>query len=194
MQTEVRKKLLTFLSTFDAFTNQEIEEIADKLNAKKYLKGTMLIREGEVCKECYFVLKGCLRQYHIDDGIEITTQFYTEEQAAVLFSSYVNGTAADTNLICNEDSILIVGNLEDESEMYNRYPKLLQVTRQMMEQSFGKIQNDYAKFIASSAEERYLNLLETRPSLLQRAPLNQIASYLGITPESLSRIRKRIVR
>ena len=78
--------------------------------------------------------------------------------------------------------------------MYETFPKLEIITRMMMEQDLGKSQDAMANFITSSPEERYLNLQKTRPDLLQRVPQHQLASFLGVTPESLSRIRNRMAK
>lgn len=88
--------------------------------------------------------------------------------------------------------VLVVGSLDYEQEMYQKFPKLAAITRALMEQDFGKTQEALVAFISSSPEERYQKLLAERPALLGRVPQHQLASYLGVTPESLSRIRKRI--
>jgi CRP-like cAMP-binding protein len=137
-------------------------------------------------------LKGCVRQFVIIDGEEKTTVFFTEEQAVAFFSNHAEQRASKYYLSCVEDSTLIVGNLDLEQEMYQKFPKLAPITRAITEKDYGKTQEILASFITSSPEERYVNLLKTRPELLQRVPQHQIASYLGMTPESLSRIRKRV--
>jgi len=121
-----------------------------------------------------------------------TTQFYTEGQAAALFTSLSTQIKTESYLACVEDSILIIGDPNEANEMYEKLPKLTQITRAMMEQGLGKMQDAFSLFVASSPEERYLNVLKNNPNLLQRVPQHQLASYLGVTPESLSRIRKRI--
>ncbi|WP_460943262.1 Crp/Fnr family transcriptional regulator [Spirosoma daeguense] len=186
--------LFSFLSQFDSLSTAEAAAIAEQLSIRSFPKGTVLVREGEISRDCYFVLKGCLRQYRLIDGIEKTIQFYTEEQSITFFSSYVSQKMSDCYLACLEDVTLIVGNLGQEMAMYKQYPKLEQITRSMVEQDFGKVQDAFAEFIASSPEARYLNLLTNRPDLLKRVPQYQLASYIGVTPESLSRIRKRVAK
>lgn len=190
----MRNILISFISKFESLTDEEIAIIADNIQVQSVKKGTILVKEGQICEACYFVLKGCLRQYVIVDGTEKTTQFYTEEQAAVLFSSYLNQQKSESYLSCVEDSVLIVGETGRETEMYKEFPKLEQITRMMMEQNLGKSQDELTRFITNSPEERYLYLLKTRPELFQRVPLNQLASYIGVTPESFSRIRKRVLK
>lgn len=191
---EAQETLWSFLSSFDALNTEEVEALAPLIPVKRFKKGTVLLKADEVSRECYFVLKGCLRQYHLVNGVEKTTQFFTEEEAAVIFSSFVNQTPSGSYLSCVEESILIVGEMGADAYLYEQFPKLELITRKMMEQHLGKSQDALAHFISSSPEERYLHLLSTKPGLMQRVPQHQLASYLGVTPESLSRIRKRLLK
>lgn len=186
--------ILKYLPGMDSLPEAEARAIAEQIIMKSYPKGSLLLKEGDVSAICYFVLKGCVRQYHLSDGDEKTTAFYTEQQAVVPFTSYVHQTPSSHSLVCAEDCLLVVGDLSREQDMYTRFPKLLEITRTMMEQDFGKTQEAFSRFISSSPEERYLHLLDTRPDLFMRVPQHQIASYLGMTAESLSRIRKRTTK
>ena len=138
------------------------------------------------------MLQGCVRQYYLIDGEEKTTAFFTERQA-VAATNFIDQTPSKYYLACVEDAKVIVGKIHQDEEMYKQFPKLVTITRVMIEQDFNNTREDFASFITSSPEKRYLDLLDTRPDLLNRVPQHQIASYLGITPESLSRIRKRII-
>ena len=173
---------------------EEMEAIVALLDIQTFSKGTHILREGEISSKCFFILKGCVRQYLLDDGIEKTTFFYTESQAVVPFDSYLQQKPSRHYCVCVEDVTAVVGNPSEEQEMYQKFPKLASLTRMMVEQGFGKTQEEFVTFITSSPEERYLNLQTNRPDLLQRVPQHQIASYLGITPESLSRIRRRLAK
>lgn len=184
--------LTEYLSRLDMLSPEDLQAIASQLKTAQYKKGTVLLKEGEVSSTCYFILEGCIRQYCTIDGDEKTTAFYTEEQAVVPFASYAQQQPSTYALVCVEDCTLIEGHPEEEQAMYAKFPVLAALTRRMMEQDFGKTQEDFAAFITSSPEERYLSLLKNRPGLLQRVPQHQLASYIGVTAESLSRIRKRI--
>ncbi len=188
----MNEALLKYLDKFDLLSKQEKQEIADNLIVQTFKKGTLLLHEGNIASKCYFILKGCVRQYHLIDGEEKTTAFFTEEQAVVSFTSYSLQIPSSHYWSCVEDTTAMVGHLDREQEMYQQFPKLITITREMMEKDFGETQEAFATFIASSPEERYLHLLKNRPDLLHRVPQHQIASYLGVKPESLSRIRKRI--
>lgn len=190
----MKDTLRQFVSQFGSLSEKEIEEIVDTIELGQFKKGSILLMEGDISSKCYFVLKGCVRQYKIVDGEEKTTAFYTEGQSIVSFSEYTTQAKSKHILICVEDCLLIIGDLSTEKGMYEKFPKLEAITRMMMEQDFGKTQAALELFITSSPEERYLNLLETNPNLLQRVPQHQLASYLGVTAESLSRIKKRIIQ
>ena len=109
------------------------------------------------------------------------------------FTSYINQIPAKHYLVCAEDCSLTVGSKEKELQMIEKFPKLEPIIRSEMEKNAGIAQEEMATFISSSPEERYLNLIKNRPKLLNRVPQHQIASFLGMKPESLSRLRKRIV-
>lgn len=184
--------LLKYMERFDSLSRQEKQEIADNILVQTFKKGTVLLHDGEIATKCYFILQGCIRQYQLIDGEEKTTAFFMEEQAVVAFNSYSQQLPVVHYWACVEDTTVMVGSLDKEQEMYQRFPKLNAITRDLMELDYGKTQEAFANFIASSPEERYLILLKKRPDLLHRVPQHQIASYLGVKPESLSRIRKRI--
>ena len=192
---ELRQIIVEFLSSLGTLKAEEIEELADIIQVRQFKKGTILYKDGENWDNCYFVLKGALRQYLMIDGVEKTTQFFFEYESAVKFTNFEYKNINDTCLTCMEDSILMIGNLDpkEEAEIYKKYPILQQMDKQSTEQDLAKAQEMLTSYITLSAEERYLQLITDRPDILQRVPQNQIASYIGITAESLSRIKKRIV-
>jgi CRP-like cAMP-binding protein len=187
--------LLKYLTKFTTLNEEEQQAIVKDVLIEEYKKGTMLLRQGDVPTKCYFVLKGCVRQYSIDEmGKEVTSNFYTEEQAIPNFNHHKQDKSSAYSLTCVEDCILVVGDLDTQNDMYNKYSQLETMTRKMTEHIFGEVQDELASFIASTPEERYKALLRKRPHLVDRVPQHQLASFLGITPESLSRIKKRITK
>lgn len=184
--------LFDFLSKYVALTEEEKNAIVslDIFHSKK--KGTILLHEGQHSKESYFVLKGCIRKYYILEGEEKTTAFYTEMEVLTPHC-VITKMPSEYYVSCVEDSILIISNSDMEVEVNSKFPKFETVCRMLSEELLAKQQIDFDKFKTSSPEQRYLNLLESRPDLIQRVPQHQLASLLGITPQSLSRLRARIL-
>lgn len=171
---------------------EEQTALREGIPIRNFEKGTVLLREGQVARDSYFNLRGCVRKYYLVDGEEKTTEFFTEDQSVASLQSYIQKIPANHYLECVEDCVLAVLNYDKEMELYKKVEGFESLCRVSIEEEMGKQQEVLAKFITSSPEERYLNLLETRPDLIQRVPQYHLASYLGVKPESLSRIRKRI--
>lgn len=184
--------IVAFVSRYMPLSNEEEKVLRELIPVQTYKKGTVLLKEGDVATECYFTIKGCVRLYYMVDGDERTTFFYTEDDAIASLNSYLNKVPANHYLSCVEDTTLAVLTYENETELYRKFPKFESLCRVSVEADFGKQQELLAAYITSSPEERYLSLLKTNPQLLQRVPQYHIASYLGVKPESLSRIRKRV--
>lgn len=191
----MKKELLKHIKNYTDISNEKLIEVIEQLPIKSFRKNSLLLEQGEIPEKCYFVLKGLIRQYFIDsEGHENTVNFYSENQAAAIFNKHSSEKVSNYFLACLEDSVLLIGDLTNENGMYAKYPFLETMVKKMLEENIGDIYEKYANFVASTPEERYLSLLDKRPGLAERVPQNQLASYLGIKPESLSRIKKRISR
>lgn len=190
----MENKLLHYFSKIMPISNEEADAIAATMNIKHYKKGEVLLKEGQISTEAYFVLEGCVRQYFLIDGEEKTTNFFTEEQWVISLNSFSNSIPSHHFMACCTDCVLVVGNREKEEDLYHRFPKLETVSRKVMEKVFAEQQEIMVSYTTDSPEQRYLKLLNSRPNLFQIIPQYQIASYIGVKPESLSRIRKRIVQ
>lgn len=188
----MKKLLRQMLESYKLLSEEDIQLIIEHSNVQQFKKGSLLLKEGQIAKECYSILKGCVREYYLVDGEEKTTGIFTEGQAVNSFTSNTQNAPSKHYLVCAEDCILTIGSEQLEEEMCRRIPHLENIIRTELEKETGKAQDEFAFFKTSTPEQRYLRLIETRPELFQRLPQHQIASYLGITPESLSRIRKRI--
>ncbi len=190
----MENKILEYLMSQVDLSEEEKLLIAESVSIQKFKKGTLLLKEGEVPKNSFFVIEGCIRQYYLLDGEEKTTHFYTEEQSTPTHPNFKTKAAAKHYLECSEDTTVAVCKTGDEEALFKGNPKLEALSRQLTEQDYANSQEKFSKFIYMSPEERYLDLLENRADLINRVPQYQLASYLGIKPESLSRIRKRIFK
>jgi CRP-like cAMP-binding protein len=188
----MENELIKFLSKYIDLSEGEIETVIELNLIRKYNKGALLLHAGEVSQECYFVLEGCLRSYYLIDGEEKTTAFYTESQVATPVS-YTTRAESDYYVSCLENCILCVGTPEKSAILVKRIPKLEAIGHVLNSESTIENRILFDNYLTMTPEKRYLNLLETRPDLCNRVPQYHLASYLGIKPESLSRIRKRIV-
>lgn len=186
--------LLKYMSVFTSLSEDEQRAISESLRMDEYKKGTTLLRQGDPPSiKCYFVLMGCVRQFYIDEsGKEVTSNFFTEEQAIPIMNEQKQNDLSKYSFVCVEDCLLVVGYGDSEKILFNQYPQLETMIRQMMEINLDEIQEHFREFIHSSPEERYQSILKKRPQLVELVPQHQLASYLGITPESLSRLKKRM--
>jgi len=188
----MKDTLFDFISKYISLTEDEKNAILSLDLFRSVRKGTTLLKEGQNSKESYFVLKGCIRTYYIIDGEEKTTAFYTEMDALTPHC-VINKAPSEYFISCVEDSILSVGNSDMEVEINSKFPKFEIMCKMLSEELLAKERTDFDEFKTSSPEQRYLNLIQKRPDLIQRVPQHQLASYLGIKPQSLSRLRARIL-
>lgn len=188
----MQDKLFDFMSKYISLTEEEKNAILSLDLFHSFKKGTILLQEGQRSKNSYFVLKGCIRTFYLIDGEEKTTAFYTEMDALTPHC-VINKTPSENFISCVEDTILLVSNTDMEVEVNSKFPKFEVMCRILTEELLAKERIDFDAFKTSSPEQRYLNLLQKRPDLVQRVPQHQLASYLGIKPQSLSRLRARIL-
>ncbi|OHE76585.1 MAG: cyclic nucleotide-binding protein [Treponema sp. RIFOXYC1_FULL_61_9] len=186
-------ELVSYLSRYIPIS-EDLENIFMKSSfVQNFPKGTVLLREGDRIERAYFVLKGCIRSFIHKNGEDKTIDFFIEEEA-VLPMGYGRAVVSEHFLECLEDTVAVTGTADQEEKMLSEYPQLKAVCLAMSEIMAEKLQENLARYKTSTPEERYRDLMEKRPDLLQRIPQYQIASYLGVKPESLSRIRKRLSR
>ena len=184
--------LFDFISKYVSLTEEEKNAIVSLDIFHSVKKGTTLLEAGQKSKESYFVLKGCIRTYYVLDGEEKTTGFYTEMEVLTP-PCVISKTPSEYYISCSEDTILTISNADMEAEINGKFPKFETLCRILSEELLAKQRMDFDAFKTSSPEQRYLSLLQKRPDLIQRVPQHQLASYLGIKPQSLSRLRSRIL-
>lgn len=183
--------LFDFIAKYVTLTEEEKQALISLDIFHSVKKGEILLKEGQKSKESYFVLKGCIRTYYVLDAEEKTTAFYTEMEALTP-PCVISQTPSDYYVSAIEDAILLISNSDMETEINSKFPKFEMMCRRLSEELLAQQRIDFDEFKTSSPEQRYLNLLQKRPDLIQRVPQHQLASYLGIKPQSLSRLRARI--
>ncbi|MCU0449001.1 MAG: cyclic nucleotide-binding domain-containing protein [Bernardetiaceae bacterium] len=185
--------LFDFIAKYVSLTEEETNALLSLNLFHSVKKGTVLLKQGQKSQESYFVLKGCIRVYYIIDGEEKTTAFYTEIEGLTP-PCVISKTPSEYYISCVEDTIFIASTADMEEQINSKFPKFDTMCRILSAELLVKQQMDFDEFKTSSPEQRYLNLLQKRPDLLQRVPQHQLASYLGIKPQSLSRLRARILK
>jgi CRP-like cAMP-binding protein len=183
--------IVEFLSQYIELTKEEIKILSNQSFIQSFNKGTILLSEGKMAKECFFILQGCVMSYYLVDGEFKVTEFFTESQP-ITPVSYTTKKPSEYFLECLDDCIISIGTPERTAELMSKLPRLAAMGANIMEEQLANQRMKYDEFIKLSPEDRYQNLQKTSPDLLNRVPQYLIASYLGIKPETLSRIRKRL--
>lgn len=190
----MNNRLINYLQKITNLTSDESKFLSESMVVKNFKKGSYLVKEGQYENDSFFVIEGLVRQYKILDGNEITTNFFTEEQWIINFESVEGKSISKYNLFCEEDTTVVIGDEEKAVKLFKQFPKLERVSRQIMETVFKEQQEQMASHLTNKPEKRYLNLLAARPDVFQRVAQYHIASYIGVKPESLSRIRKKLAQ
>ena len=181
-----------FTDQYVLFSKQEKNTIKGYLTIKTFPKQTTLVDLGTVSQEVYFILKGCLRFYYItDDGREITGFVFQENMFAGSHDSFFNQVPSLQIVETIEASEVLTLSFSGLSELYRKVPKMNEFVRKLLQHRFSVAQTVVASLIINKPEERYRKIIEQQPDLVNRIPLHVLATYIGITPVSLSRIRAR---
>ncbi len=171
--------------------DQEWERFKTAFSSRKVNKKALLVKSGQICKEIYFINKGLLRLFYDKEDLEITAFIFKEGLFATSYDSFLKQGPGIQNLEAIEDSELLVISFDELNKLYEEIPAMHIFTRKMAEQRFINAQNILSSFILDSPETRYYKFEKEHPDLLLRVPHHLIASFLGITPVSMSRIRAR---
>ncbi|MDO5665494.1 MAG: Crp/Fnr family transcriptional regulator [Bacteroidia bacterium] len=190
----MQNKLVQYFSELTALSSEERQDIENSMMINKFPKGTYLLKEGQIARDSYFVIKGLVREFILWDGDEKTTNFFSENQWIISLDTLASTPPSILNRVCVEDCVLVIGNEKMSKELFKKHPRFEAISRMVMEKTFAGQQQQMTSFFTESPEQRYLKLLKLRPDIFQRVPQYQIASYIGVKPESLSRIRKRIAK
>ena len=186
------KSIIDFLNKFDFLTEEEIRSFSQKLTVKRFKKDEFLVQEGKYCKEICFLESGSARSFHTVNRKEISNWFVFSNMPLTSYFSFVSQSPSKESIQFLEDSTLYSINYDELQQLYNAFHGIERLGREIAEFYFLWQEERTLSLQSLSAKERYENLLVQEAHLLQKVSLGQIASYLGITQESLSRIRKNI--
>lgn len=186
------EQFFTYTDRFVKFTQADKKLLAAALTFKKVEVKTELVAYDKPSDELFFLLKGCVRKYYVKDGEQITTNIMTENNFIGAFTSLITGVKSNETIECLEPLEMLILRKEDLNRLYVEVPLMNEFIRKILEQTLIQFQKALTSFILDNPEERYEKLLSENPEILKRVPQHMLATYLGITATSLSRIRKRI--
>lgn len=176
-----------------AFTEEEMNTIRDYLTPKKLRKKQYLLQEGDVCKYIAFVEKGVLRSYSIDQkGSEHIVQFALEGWTISDLYSFLTGEPSTYNIDAIENCELVLISRAAQDELIRKIPRYETYVRLIITNAYISLQKRINSVISLPIEERYLNFIKQYPDIIQRVPQHMIAAFMGLTPETLSRVRSKL--
>ena len=185
--------LKSFIKKYVKLSDPELDEIADKFRSKTVTRNSYLLRQGDTCKDLVFVQKGCLRLYYVKEDIEVSVWFAFPNSSAIEIYSFISENPSGYFLQAIEDSEVLCLSKSALNKLYQNQPKMQEMMRNFWEDVILNLINRFTALQKDSAEKRYLDLLN-KPSYLETIPQKYLASFIGVTPTSLSRIRKRIIK
>lgn len=187
--------LIHYFSKFLPLEKQEIAFLESVSTERKVRRRQFILQEGDVCKYNSFVIEGCFRMYMVDEnGKEHNLQFAVENWWIGDIGSFHSEQPSQLNIEAIENSVILQIKKEDQLRLFVDFPKFNRIFRVFTENALVSLQRRVLQNISSTAEERYLDFLERHPYFFNRISNVQIASYLGVTPEFLSTIRKRLAK
>lgn len=184
-------ELKEFIGNYVHLTRVELADIAGRFAQQTIKKNEYLLREGQVCRDIIFVQEGCLRLFYIANGMETSVWFSFKNSSAIEISSFISGQPTSYFIQAIEDSEILVLPKAELNKLYLVYPKMQEMMKNFLEDVVLHLINRFTSLQRDTAENRYLQLLG-KPTYLQKIPQKYLASFIGVTPTSLSRIRRRI--
>lgn len=187
--------LVEYFNNFLPLDDEEKAFVEESFKERRVKRRQFILQEGEVCMHNTFVLEGCFRMYFVDhNGREHNLQFAIENWWIGDIGSFHSEESSKLNIEAIENSVILQIKKEDQLRLFVDYPKFNRIFRVLAENAMVGLQKRTIQNISSTAEERYLDFLKQYPQFFNRISNVQIASYLGVTPEFLSTIRKKIAK
>ena len=180
-------ELRSFFEKQVLLEDQAWQDVQKIIELKDFKRKDHFLYQGEMCKQLGFIIKGYVRLYFLKDGDEITKDFNFENSFCGSYASFSLRQPSRFNIVAMEKLRLYTIGRDDLYRLFDKYPSLQKMGRLSMENMFIRKEMREASFLLDSAEQRYQELLSQYPQITQRLPLKYLASYLGITPETLRR-------
>lgn len=185
--------LLTNVGKHIALEEQERDHFISLLKSRKYRRRQFIVQQGDICRQENFAVTGCLRAFYTGEtGVEHVVQFAIEDWWISDLASFITQQPACLNVEALEDCEVLQIQRDDLEALYIAVPKFERYFRIMMQRAYAAQQHRIVSAISKTAEERYMDFLTRYPFFEERIPQVHIASYLGITPEFLSKIRRQL--
>lgn len=189
------QKLIQFFKNSNLVSQKAAEEIAGQFTPKEINRNEFLFKEGRICNDYFFLENGFIRAFaHDTDGNDVTTNFYSSNQVVFEVSSFFNRTISKENFQAIVDCEGWFITYEQLNNLFHSMHEFRDFGRAILVKGFSSLKTRMLSMITETAEQRYDTLLKTNPEIFQHAALKHIASYLGITDTSLSRIRKEYLK
>jgi CRP-like cAMP-binding protein len=182
-------KINNYVNNLDSESLTALQSISSH---KRYKKGVLLLQQNEICEKSYLLIEGIARKYYLNDGKEVTTELYFENDLAVSFYSYTLQQPGREFIEALTDVTVSITHYQAFQDAKAKHPKLLTLDLMLAEYYGMWVENRLFQFQTLTATERYLSILNKSPHMVRAIPLTIIASYLGISLETLSRIRAKI--
>ncbi len=184
-------ELLQYIHSLTAFSTESWELLQPALTQKEFSKNELLLKEGQVCRSLYFIVKGYCKSYYEVDGVVKNTGFFFENEIATNIRSFGSGQKSGFNIIACEQLITIIFDKEQLFQAAQQAPEIETLGRHCI-RLFATRQEEFSDLFKLYSPQERLEYIEARhPAILQRVSLSQLSSFLGVARETLSRIRKR---
>lgn len=191
---EILSQLRTYSDQLVKLPEKDWASFAGIMQAASFGKGEHLLRVGQVCDHVCFLGTGLVRAYRIHDGEDLTEQFFFESNYATEYESFLTRAPSTVGIVAMEPTTLLLFNHADLQKLYTTSAMAERMGRLIAEHIFTGSARRTRSLLFDTPEQRYLALIKERPKVMARVPQKYIASYLGLKPESLSRIRARLAR
>jgi CRP-like cAMP-binding protein len=177
------------IDTFHPLPDSDFERLSKVFHNKKYNKGEVVLQEGKICRHIWFIIKGGFRIFSLENGLEVNVRFFFEQSLATDFISLRHQIPSNFYIVALEDTEVLMAYKADDKPILDFSKSLTALTAEFFAHQFFDELQQSDSFKLMSPEERYHHLLITRPKYFQRIPLTYLASYLGMSRKTLSRIR-----